>query len=68
MTYCTEDVLHFENYWKRIEQKIENIIMCQWKPLERFEVCMEISKGMVLERPRKRADVDHQEKVSFYER
>lgn len=60
-----EGVLHFENYWKTIKEKIENITMCIWKPLERFEVCMEISKGVVLERPRKRADVHHQE-VRFH--
>lgn len=42
--------------------------MCLWKPLERFEVCMEISKGTVLERPKKGADIGHQEKVRFKRR
>lgn len=48
MTYCTEDALHFENYWKRIKQKIENIIVCLWKPLERFESVWKSQKGWSL--------------------
>lgn len=41
--------------------------MCLWKPLERFKACMEISKGIVFERPRKRAEIDHPEKLIFHE-
>lgn len=53
MTNCTEDILHFENYLKGQRNKIENSIVWLCKPLERFEVCIEISKGVAIEMPKK---------------